>query len=72
MSFGVNIEITEGEEFDSVLSTANVPKPVNVIPFDNRLGWLLAGAALLLFVLCSRDAHLVMTSNSEQLASGEM
>ena len=50
-NLGVNIEVTEGEEFDSVLSTAKTPAPLSVAPVHNNLGWLLAAAAALLLVV---------------------
>jgi hypothetical protein len=48
---GVNIEVTEGEELDSVLSTTKTPAILSVAPVHKNLGWLLAAAALLLLVV---------------------
>jgi hypothetical protein len=50
-SLGVNIEITEGQEFASKLSTARTPAPLSVSPIHSNLGWLFAAAALILLVV---------------------
>lgn len=50
-SLGVNIEVTEGGEFDSVLSTAKTAALLNVVPVHSNRGWLFAAAAVLLLVV---------------------
>jgi hypothetical protein len=50
-NLGVNTEVAEGEEFDSVLSTAKRPAPLSVVPLHNNLGRLVGAAAVLLLIL---------------------
>lgn len=49
-TLGVNIEVAEGEELNSVLSTEKRPGPLTPEPHHNNLGWLFAAAVLLLIL----------------------
>jgi hypothetical protein len=48
---GVNIEVAEGEDVDSLPLPAKAPQPSSVEPDRINLGWLLAAAALVLLVV---------------------
>jgi hypothetical protein len=48
---GVNIQITEDEEFDWAPSPVKAPTPLSEVPSLHNLGWLFAAAAALLLIL---------------------
>jgi hypothetical protein len=50
-NLGVNIEVAEGEDVDSLPLPAKAPQPSSVEPDRINLGWLLAAAALVLLVV---------------------
>jgi len=56
-SFGVNIKITEDQEFDGLLSTVKAPSLSNVTPVHNRLGWLLFAALAVLLLIVAFITH---------------
>jgi len=49
-SLGVNIEITEGEDFDNGLSAENASPPSSAVPVNYTLGWLFAIVVILVIV----------------------
>jgi HIRAN domain len=50
-SFGVNIEVTEGEDLDNVASTSGAPALLSGGPPRSSLRWLFGAAAALLFII---------------------
>jgi hypothetical protein len=62
-SFGVNIEITENQAFDGILSTeltvstVKAPSLSNVAPVHKRLGWLLFAALAVLLLIVALIMH---------------
>jgi len=50
-NLGVNIQITEDEEFDWAPSPVKAPTPLSEVPSLHNLGWLFAAAAALLLIL---------------------
>lgn len=56
-SFGVNIEITEGQDFDGPLSTAKTPALSKVEPAHNSRGWFLFAALAALLLIIALITH---------------
>jgi hypothetical protein len=50
-TLGVNVEITEGDEFHDALPTATTPAPLIAVPVHSNFGCLFAAAVVLLLVV---------------------